>query len=122
MPQPQCVGCQDGQRCWRLALAGEDVQHDIGGVHALAQRLGAGGFDGTEAVAEHGGEDVDHLPVAVNAPWPAVKVIVNACPSAVAPCHSPARSWTSVSVVAARDKLAPPSSIANTETTAIPIF
>ncbi|KMO44973.1 hypothetical protein VQ03_00360 [Methylobacterium tarhaniae] len=36
-------------------------------MHALAQRLGADRFDRGEAVAEHGGEDLDHLAVAVGA-------------------------------------------------------
>jgi hypothetical protein len=31
----------------------------------LRQGLGAGGFDGGQAVAEHGGENLDHLPVAI---------------------------------------------------------
>lgn len=31
---------------------------------ALLERLGAGGFDGVQAIGEHGPEDLDHLPVA----------------------------------------------------------
>jgi len=32
----------------------------------LAGRLGAGGVDGRQAVAQHGGEDVDHLQIAAD--------------------------------------------------------
>jgi hypothetical protein len=46
----------------RLAPPGENVEDDIGGMDALGQGLGAGGLDGGQAVAEHGGE---YLPVAI---------------------------------------------------------
>ena len=49
----------------RLALPGENVEDDIDGMDALGQGLSAGGFDGGQAVAEHGGENLYHLPVAV---------------------------------------------------------
>jgi hypothetical protein len=52
-------------RRWRLAPPGENVDDDIGGMDALGQGLSAGGFDGGQAVAEHGGENFDHLPVAI---------------------------------------------------------
>ena len=48
-----------------LALPRQDVQDDVGGMDALAQGLGAGGLDRRQAIAQHGGEDVDHLPVAI---------------------------------------------------------
>ena len=51
-----------------LAPAGQDVEDDIGRVDALPQRLGAGGLDRRQAVAQHRAEDLDHLPVAVAAP------------------------------------------------------
>jgi hypothetical protein len=52
-------------RWWRLAPPSENVQDDIGGMDALGQGLSAGGFDGGQAVAEHGGEYLHHLPVAI---------------------------------------------------------
>ena len=68
MPQPQRLGGHDRRRRSGLAPPGEDVEDDVGGVDAFAQRLGAGGLDRRQAVAQHGGEDLDHLPVAVAAP------------------------------------------------------
>ncbi|SFN03347.1 hypothetical protein SAMN05192568_11155, partial [Methylobacterium pseudosasicola] len=65
MAQPQALRRQDGDGCSGLALPGEDVEDDIGRVHALAQRFGTGGLDRAQPVAQHGGEDLDHLPVAV---------------------------------------------------------
>lgn len=53
----------DRQR--RLALPGENVEDDIGGMDALGQGLSAGGFDGGQAVAEHGSKNLHHLPVAI---------------------------------------------------------
>jgi hypothetical protein len=54
-------------RGWRagITLAGQDVEHDIGGVDALGDRFGAGGLDRWQPIGEHRGEDVDHLPIAV---------------------------------------------------------
>jgi hypothetical protein len=52
-------------RRWRLAPPSEDVDDDIGGMDTLRQGLSAGGFNGGQAVAEHGGEYFDHLPVAI---------------------------------------------------------
>ena len=49
----------------RLAAPGEDVEDHVGRVDALAQRLLAGGLDRGQAVAQNGGEDVDHLAVAI---------------------------------------------------------
>jgi hypothetical protein len=57
-----------GHDCdWRLGFAapGQDVDDDISGVDAFAQRLEASGFDRRQPVAQHRGEDVDHLPIAV---------------------------------------------------------
>ncbi|NJN37116.1 MAG: hypothetical protein HC794_08755 [Nitrospiraceae bacterium] len=43
------------QRHLRGDLPGQDVQDDIGGVHAMGERLGTGGFDREQSVLEHGG-------------------------------------------------------------------
>lgn len=40
-------------------------RHHVGGMDALVQRLGAGGFDRGQPVGQHGAEDLHHLPVAV---------------------------------------------------------
>jgi hypothetical protein len=52
-------------RRWRLAPPGENVDDDIGGMDALGQGLSTGGFDGGQAIAEHGSKNLDHLPVAI---------------------------------------------------------
>ncbi len=51
MPQPQGVRGHDRDRRGVLALTGEDVEDDVGGVDAFAQRLRAGRFDRAEPVA-----------------------------------------------------------------------
>ena len=48
-----------------IAVAGENVEDDVGGVNALGGCLGAGGLDRWQPVGEHRGEDVDHLAIAV---------------------------------------------------------
>lgn len=65
--QPQALGGQDGDGRGALVLSGEDVEDHVGRVHALAQRLGAGHLDRGQPVAKHGGEDLDHLAIAVDA-------------------------------------------------------
>ena len=45
-------------------MAGQDVQHHAGGMDIVRQRLGTGAIDGVQAVGEHGGKDLDHLPIA----------------------------------------------------------
>jgi len=57
-------GENGGRRPW-IALAGQDVEDDIGGMNALPHGLGAGRIDGWQPVGEHGRQDVDHLPIAV---------------------------------------------------------
>jgi len=44
-------------------VARQDVQNDAGGMDVVRQGLCAGGFDGVQAIDEHGAEDIDHLPV-----------------------------------------------------------
>ena len=56
---------EDRGRRAGIALAGEDVENDVGGMNAVGDRLGAGSLDCRQPVGEHRGEDVDHLPIAV---------------------------------------------------------
>ena len=49
----------------RIAAARQNVENDVGGMHALLQGLGAGAFDRGETVVENGGEDFHHLPIAI---------------------------------------------------------
>jgi hypothetical protein len=44
---------------------GQDVEHDIGGMNAVSDRLGAGCFDSRQAVGQNCVEDVDHLTIAI---------------------------------------------------------
>ena len=41
----------------------QDVQNDAGGMDVVRQGFRTGGFDGVQAIGEHGAKDVDHLPV-----------------------------------------------------------
>ena len=46
------------RRWWRrLTPAGENIENDVGGMDALAQRFGAGGLHGGQPVVEHGGQN-----------------------------------------------------------------
>ena len=66
MAQCQRSRCEDVGRRRRITLAGQDVEHDIGGMNAVRDRLGAGCFDGRQAVGpELRVEDVDHLTIAI---------------------------------------------------------
>src|ERR1700688_2735698 len=65
MAQRERGGREDVGGPARIALPGEDVEDDVGGVDALGDRLGASGLDRRQPVGEHRGEDVDHLPIAV---------------------------------------------------------
>ena len=55
----------DGCRRCRLALPGEDVEHDVGAAGAAVERFGAGRLDRLQSVLQHGREHLDELPVAV---------------------------------------------------------
>jgi hypothetical protein len=44
----------------RVALAGQDVEHDIGGMNAMS-----GGFHRGQSVCQHRIEDIDHLSIAI---------------------------------------------------------
>ena len=65
MAQAQRIGRHDGDRSGRLPAPGEDVENDVGRMHALLQRLGAGGFDRRQAIAQHSGQDIEHLPITI---------------------------------------------------------
>ena len=65
MPKPQRIRREDGRRRSGVALAREDVDDHIGRVDALGHRLGTGGLDRRQPVGEHGGENGDHLAIAV---------------------------------------------------------
>ena len=65
MPEPQRVGCHDGEGRGGLAAPGEDIEDYAGGVDAVTQCLAAGCLDRRQPVAEHSGEDLDHLAIAV---------------------------------------------------------
>jgi hypothetical protein len=65
MAQGQRGRGEDRGRRTGVALAGQDVEDDIGGMDAVGDRLGTGGLDGRQPVGEHRREDVDHLPIAV---------------------------------------------------------
>src|SRR5258708_39699676 len=65
MAQCQRSRGEDVGRRRRITLAGQDVEHDIGGMNAMSDRLGAGRLDGLQTVGQNRVEDVDHLPVAI---------------------------------------------------------
>jgi hypothetical protein len=50
MAQRECGRREDVGGPARIALPGEDVEHDIGGMNAVCDRLGAGCFDSRQAV------------------------------------------------------------------------
>ena len=43
-------------------MARQNVQHDTCGMDVVGQGFCARGLDGVQAIVEHGGEDIDHLP------------------------------------------------------------
>ncbi len=57
----QALGRRDGRRRCRLALPGEDVEHDVGAAGASVERFGTGCLDRLQSVLQH----LDELPVAV---------------------------------------------------------
>ena len=65
MAQRQGRRREDGDRRTGIALAGQDVEDDIGGMDTVADSLGTGRLDRRQPVGEHRGENVDHLSIAV---------------------------------------------------------
>ena len=70
----QALGRRDGCRRCRLALPGEDVEHDVardargahdGAAGAAVERLGTGRLNRLQSVLQHRREHLDELPVAV---------------------------------------------------------
>jgi hypothetical protein len=65
VPEPQRVGRHDRHRRSRIAPAREDVEDHVSRMDALGERLMAGGLDRRQPVAQHRGEDLDHLAIAI---------------------------------------------------------
>ena len=74
MTKLQALRRRDGCRRCRLALPGEDVEHDVardargahdGAAGAAVERLGTGRLNRLQSVLQHRREHLDELPVAV---------------------------------------------------------
>src|SRR5882757_9266961 len=65
MAQCQRSRCEDVGGRRRITLAGQDVEHDIGRMDAVGDRLGTGCLDGRQTVGQNRVENVDHLPIAI---------------------------------------------------------
>lgn len=65
MSEPQRIRGEDGGDRSRIALAREDVDDHVGRMDALRHRLSAGGFHRRQSIGEHGGQDGDHLTIAI---------------------------------------------------------
>lgn len=63
--EPQRVRGIDGEGWWRITVPGEDIEDHVGGMDALDQCLGAGGFHGVQPVREDSTEDLNHLAIAI---------------------------------------------------------
>ena len=65
VPEFQRVRGEYGE--WRtgITVTRQNVENDVGGMDALAQRLGAGGLDRRQPVVEYRREDFHHLPIAI---------------------------------------------------------
>src|SRR5260221_5078364 len=66
MAQRQRGRRENGGRRAGIALAGQDVEDDIGGVDTLGDPLPAGCPDRKPPVAEHRAKHSDHLPTAAS--------------------------------------------------------
>lgn len=62
--QLQRIRGGDCQGWWRLAVPGQDVQHDASGMNVARQRFGACGLYRLDPIGQHGAQDADHLPIA----------------------------------------------------------
>ena len=65
VPEPQRLRSEDRRDRSGIALAREDADDHVGQMDAFGYRLGAGGFDRRQSVGEHGGEDRDHMLIAI---------------------------------------------------------
>ena len=63
--EPQSLGRGDGGGHRRLALAGQDVDHDVAADRALVKRLGAGRLHRIKPVGRHRRQDADHLAITI---------------------------------------------------------
>ena len=53
MAKRQCGRCHDVGWWRRLSLPSQDVEHDIGGMDAVTERFGTGGFYRRQTVGQH---------------------------------------------------------------------
>ena len=65
MVKAKRVRGHDGDRVGGLAGSRQDVEDHVSRVDAFTERLRAGGLDGRKSVAQHRGEDGNHLTPAV---------------------------------------------------------
>ncbi len=65
MAKRQCGWRHDVGWWRRFTLPSQDVEHDISGMDAVSDRLGAGGLNCWQSVCQHRIEDVDHLSIAI---------------------------------------------------------
>src|SRR5262249_58143757 len=65
MTKRQCGRRQDVGWWGGLTLSSQDVEHDIGGMHAMTERFSTGGLNGQQSIGQHRVEDVDHLAIAI---------------------------------------------------------
>src|SRR3546814_8390610 len=61
------VGRRDAGLHRRRSGPGQDVEHDIGAGDPACERFGSGALHSVEAVDGNGGQDLDHLAVAIAA-------------------------------------------------------
>src|SRR6202035_715672 len=59
----QCQGSRGEDVGWRrrITLASQDVEHDIGRMNAVGDRLGTGRLDGRQTVGQNRVEDVETI-------------------------------------------------------------
>jgi hypothetical protein len=65
MPQRQRIRREHGHGRAGIAVAGEDVEDHVGRMNIVRHRLRAGGLDRGQSIRQHGGEDGDHLAIAI---------------------------------------------------------
>src|SRR6516164_5567422 len=65
MAKRQCGRGQDVGWWSRLTLPSQDVEHDIGGMDAVAKRFNTSRFHSRQPIGQYRVEDVDHLAIAI---------------------------------------------------------
>ena len=63
--QPQSIWRRDRGRPRSLTAPRQDIEDHVRAVRATIPRLGTGRLDRNQAIAQHRGQQIDHLPVAV---------------------------------------------------------